>query len=149
MNLAAASVKFFFNKKIPETDINSAEFKKIAVKIVNAVLKHEKGVCDKLNILFCGDEEIKEYNRKYLGHDYETDIITFRYDDDAVESDMIISLDTVKRNAGKYRCGFRKEVFRVIIHGVLHICGSEDYSRAGKLEMRKKENKYLKLKDVL
>jgi rRNA maturation RNase YbeY len=147
--LAGTSVKFIFRKKLPEENFYTAEFKKNTTKLVNVVLKSENGVCDSVNVLFCGDEEITEYNRKYLGHDYETDIITFRYDDVKVESDMIISLDTVKRNAGTYGTGFEKEIFRVIIHGVLHICGYEDKSRSGKLKMRKKENKYLKLTDVL
>jgi len=149
MNLPGTSVKFIFKKKLPEVNLNSVEFKKNTVKIVNTVLKHESGVCDNLNILLCGDEEIKEYNCKYLGHEYETDIITFRYEDDLIESDMIISLDTVRRNAVKYGSGFRKEIFRVIIHGVLHICGYTDDTRSGKLKMRKKENKYLILTDVL
>ena len=122
MNLAGTSVKFIFKKKLPEDNLNSAEFRINTIKLVNEVFKQENGVCDRLNILFCGDKEITEYNRKYLGHDYETDIITFRYDDDVIESDMIISLDTVKRNAGKYGAGFQTEIFRVIIHGVLHIC---------------------------
>lgn len=149
MNLAGTSVKFIFKKKLPEDNLNSAEFRINTIKLVNEVFKQENGVCDRLNILFCGDKEITEYNRKYLGHDYETDIITFRYDDDVIESDMIISIDTVKRNAGKYGAGFQTEIFRVIIHGVLHICGYEDGTTPEKLKMRKKENKYLKLTDVL
>lgn len=149
MKLAKTSVKFIFAKKLPGGKNNLTKLKRNSVKLIENILYLESAICHNINIMFCGDSEIKEYNRKYLGHDYETDIITFRYDDETVESDILISLDSVKRNATKYGTSFENEIFRVIIHGVLHICGYEDYDKAGKIKMRKKENKYLKLKDVL
>jgi len=143
--LGNTSVKFIFAKKLPEGILPATEFKKNAVKLINDVFSLENGICHNLNLLFCGDDRIIEYNRKYLNHDYETDVITFRYQDDTVDSDMIISTDTVKRNAEKFGTDFMCEIYRVIIHGVLHICGYEDKDTAGKIKMRKKENKYLKL----
>lgn len=93
---------------------------------------------------FCSDSEIRKINAEFLGHDYETDIITFRYDDDSiVESDMMISLETVNRNSLKYKNSFIFEAYRVIIHGVLHLCGYEDDTRSKRLKIRTKENIYL------
>jgi rRNA maturation RNase YbeY len=145
--LTNTSVKFIFAKKLPDGITSLSEFKKNTVKLINDVFSLENGICHNLNLLFCGDDKIVEYNRKYLNHDYETDVITFRYQDETVDSDMLISVDTVKRNAEKYGTDFKCEINRVIIHGVLHICGYEDKDAAGKIKMRKKENKYLKLID--
>ena len=74
--------------------------------------------------LFVDDEKILEVNNEYLGHDYYTDIITFDYDeDDVINGDLVISLDTVKSNAELFGKPYEEELFRVIIHGILHLCG--------------------------
>lgn len=145
--MANTSVKFIFDKKLSDGNISLIEFKKVAVKLINDVFSLENSICNNMNLFFCGDDKIIEYNRKYLNHDYETDVITFRYQDETVDSDMIISVDTVKRNAGKYGTDFMSEMYRVIIHGALHVCDYDDKDKAGKIKMRKKENKYLKLID--
>lgn len=77
--------------------------------------------------MFVSDEKILEVNREYLGHDYYTDIITFDYDENGtVSGDMFISVDTVRTNAVQYAPSFEREMHRVIIHGVLHLCGLKD-----------------------
>lgn len=114
--------------------------------IVTYVLFAEKETIDDVNLLFCSDRKIIEYNRTYLGHDYETDIITFRYDDGGIaESDIIISVETVKRNSLLYKSGFKEEMYRVVIHGILHLCGYEDRTTKDKTRMRNRENYYLKI----
>jgi rRNA maturation RNase YbeY len=77
--------------------------------------------------LFCDDEKILEVNREYLQHDYYTDIITFDYDEgDEINGDLVISLDTVRSNAEQLGKPYDEELHRVIIHGILHLCGIND-----------------------
>ncbi len=77
--------------------------------------------------LFCDDEKILEVNREYLQHDYYTDIITFDYsEDDTINGDLVISLDTVRSNAEQLGKDYDEELHRVIIHGILHLCGLND-----------------------
>ena len=80
-----------------------------------------------IGYLFCDDEKILEVNREYLGHDYYTDIITFDYDEgDTLNGDIVISLDTIRSNAELFHKDCDEELHRVIIHGVLHLCGIND-----------------------
>ena len=77
--------------------------------------------------LFCDDEHILQVNREYLGHDYYTDIITFDYDEgDVINGDLVISLDTVASNAAQLGKSYDEELHRVILHGILHLCGLND-----------------------
>ncbi len=77
--------------------------------------------------LFCDDEKILEVNREYLQHDYYTDIITFDYNEGKqINGDLVISLDTVKSNAKLFNKPYEEELYRVIIHGILHLCGIND-----------------------
>ena len=77
--------------------------------------------------LFCDDEHILEVNREYLGHDYYTDIITFDYcEGNILSGDLVISLDTVRTNAEMFHKNYDEELHRVIIHGILHLCGLND-----------------------
>lgn len=80
-----------------------------------------------IGYMFVNDEKILEVNREYLGHDFYTDIITFDYDeDDVINGDIVISLDTVRTNADKFGKQYDDELHRVIIHGILHLCGIDD-----------------------
>lgn len=80
-----------------------------------------------ITLVFCTDDKILEINREYLQHEYYTDIITFDYSKkDIVSGDVFISVETVQANAEKYEVTFEKEILRVIIHGILHLCGLED-----------------------
>ncbi len=118
--------------------------KKIVTLIDEIAIKEKKNI-ESVNFLFCSDEEILEYNTKYLSHKYFTDIITFYYPEkDYIDADVLISLDTVFRNSRKYRVNIQIELWRVIIHGILHICGYKDKTNEQKLRMRLKENDYLK-----
>ena len=77
--------------------------------------------------IFVDDEKILEVNRQYLGHDYYTDIITFDYcEGDVISGDLFISLDTVRTNAERVGATYEEELHRVIIHGILHLCGIND-----------------------
>ena len=96
--------------------------------------------------MFVSDEKILEVNREYLGHDYYTDVITFDYDeDDIVSGDVVISLDTVRSNAELFGKEYDDELHRVIIHGILHLCGINDKGPGEREIMEAAENKALAL----
>lgn len=103
-----------------------------------------------ISIIFCSDSYILEINRKYLSHDYYTDIITFDYcEGDTLSGDLFISIDSVRENAEEYGTEFDNELNRVIIHGLLHLIGYDDHSEKDIAQMRNKENYYLSLRDLL
>lgn len=94
--------------------------------------------------LFCNDEKILEVNNEYLGHDYYTDIITFDYcEGDTLNGDLVISLDTIRTNAEKLGKDYDEELHRVIIHGILHLCGINDKGPGEREIMEAAENKAL------
>jgi rRNA maturation RNase YbeY len=122
------------------------ELKRDAGFLSGLVLKNESTLVGSISFLFCGDAEIRRMNNQYLSHDYATDIITFRYDEtDESDCDIIISADTVETNSVLYKCGFEEEMRRVVIHGLLHICGFDDKTKHQKKQMKTKENFYLNL----
>ena len=91
-------------------------------------------------------EKILEVNNEYLGHDYYTDVITFDYDeDDVINGDIVISLDTVRTNAEQFGKTYDDELHRVIIHGILHLCGINDKGPGEREIMEENENKALAL----
>ena len=94
--------------------------------------------------IFCNDEEILKVNRQYLHHDYYTDIITFDYSEgDLISGDLFISLDTVRTNAEQFGKSYDEELHRVIIHGILHLCGINDKGPGEREIMEAAENKAL------
>lgn len=96
--------------------------------------------------VFCNDEKILEVNRQYLQHDYYTDIITFDYSSgDVISGDLFISLDTVRSNAEGLGVDYETELRRVIIHGILHLCGVNDKGPGEREVMEAEENKALAL----
>lgn len=96
--------------------------------------------------LFCNDEKILEVNREYLGHDYYTDIITFDYTQGRILSgDLFISLDTVRTNAEGIGVAYGQELLRVVIHGVLHLCGINDKGPGEREIMEAAENRALEI----
>ena len=98
--------------------------------------------------MFVNDEKILEINNEYLGHDYYTDVITFDYDeDDVVNGDTVISLDTVRTNAELFDKAYEDELYRVIIHGILHLCGLNDKGPGEREIMEKAENKALEMRN--
>lgn len=97
-----------------------------------------------IGYMFVDDEKILEVNKEYLGHDYYTDVITFDYDeDDIVSGDIVISLDTVCSNAQLFGKTYEDELRRVIIHGILHLCGINDKGPGEREIMEAAENKAL------
>ncbi|MEA4974470.1 MAG: rRNA maturation RNase YbeY [Paludibacter sp.] len=94
--------------------------------------------------IFCNDAKILEINQQYLQHDYYTDIITFDYSqNNIISGDIFISLDTVKTNAEKFGVDFHQELHRIIIHGILHLCGQDDKTPESRKAMTTKENEAL------
>ncbi len=120
--------------------------KKITIKLwIAMVLRLEKKQVGQINFLFTNDEEILKKNIQFLQHNTYTDIITFNYcKDKIINGDIIISIDRVKENAEKFKSDFEEELKRVLIHGVLHLCGYNDKKTADTELMRKKENWALK-----
>ena len=97
--------------------------------------------------IFVDDEKILEVNRQYLQHDYYTDIITFDYTEgDVISGDLFISLDTVRTNAEQVGASYEQELDRVIIHGILHLCGINDKGPGERAVMEAAENRALALR---
>ena len=107
--------------------------------------------CGEISYIFCDDEKILEVNRQFLQHDYYTDIITFDYSaGTTISGDLFISLDTVRTNAEQFSQEYERELHRVIIHGILHLCGINDKGEGEREIMEAAENRALALyfKDV-
>ncbi|MDR2844179.1 MAG: rRNA maturation RNase YbeY [Candidatus Symbiothrix sp.] len=116
--------------------------------IKEVIAQYQKRVGE-ISYIFCSDEEILRINQQYLNHDYYTDIITFDYSDGKVISgDLFISLETVKSNSEQLKTDYFEELHRVIIHGILHLCGFKDKSPKDAKQMRKLENEALKQYEI-
>jgi len=99
-----------------------------------------------IGYLFCDDAHILQVNNEYLGHDYYTDIITFDYcEGDELNGDIVISLDTVRSNAALFGKDYDEELHRVIIHGILHLCGINDKGPGERELMEAAENRALEI----
>lgn len=111
---------------------------------ITDVAKNEKKQIGDINFIFCSDNFLLEINKKYLGHDYFTDVITFDYCDGKIlNGDIYISIDTVRANAECYSQTFERELFRVMIHGILHLCSYKDSTADEIAVMRSKEDFYI------
>ena len=122
--------------------------RKTSAWIKRVAALHGRTVGD-IAYIFCSDEKILDVNRTYLQHDYYTDIITFDYSEgDAISGDLFISLDTVRTNAEKFAVAYDSELYRVIIHGVLHLCGIDDKAPGARAVMERYENEALRLLDA-
>lgn len=103
-----------------------------------------------INYCFCGDEEILRANREFLGHDYYTDVITFDYSHgDRIAGDILISLDTVRTNGKAAGESYERELLRVIVHGVLHLCGIDDKGPGEREIMERHEDEALNVYETL
>lgn len=111
------------------------------------MLEKENARPGMLQFIFCDDVYLLEINKKYLNHNDYTDVITFDYTDEfeGISGDIFISYPRVLENAEKYGATAGEELFRVMIHGVLHLLGYEDGDEAGRRQMKAKENYYLSL----
>ncbi|MFL2585614.1 MAG: rRNA maturation RNase YbeY [Parvicellaceae bacterium] len=113
---------------------------------INSCIGQVSKITGDLSVIFCNDEYLKTINIKYLNHDYYTDIITFDYSEkDTISGDLFISIDRVIENAKLNNVHFINELYRVIIHGVLHLCGYNDKTVKEKKEIREKENFFLNI----
>jgi rRNA maturation RNase YbeY len=118
--------------------------KKDLKEAVKNLALNEGKVLKDLSLVFTDDDYLLEVNKQYLNHDYFTDVITFDYSSfPEVSGDVMISLDRVKDNAQSLNQSFELEFYRVVFHGVLHLCGYKDKSEADEKEMRAKEDFYI------
>ncbi len=141
MNKTSGKINFFFE------DINQIKLSKTVLKKwIRQVIKTEGSTFGFINVIFCSDEYLLEMNKKYLKHDYYTDIITFDYSENRdLFTDLFISIERVHDNSKKASVDFKKELNRVIIHGILHVLGYNDKNAFQKKLMREKEDTYLEL----
>ena len=111
------------------------------------VAERHNRIVGNLSYIFCNDPKILEVNRQYLQHDYYTDIITFDYcEGNRLSGDLFISLDTVRTNAEQFGSDYETELHRVIIHGILHLCGINDKGPGEREIMEAAENKALAMR---
>ena len=115
---------------------------------LNSISNNEGKKIESLSFLFVDDEEMLKYNKKYLQHESYTDIITFDYcEKNRVNGDLFISIDRVKDNAKSFNSSIENELHRVMIHGILHLCGYKDKTPEDQNVMSAKEDFYLNLRD--
>jgi rRNA maturation RNase YbeY len=114
-------------------------------RFLEKVIADENKTPGDLIFIFTNDENILDLNRKYMKHDYYTDVISFNYSEkNTVNGEIYISLDTIKRNAILYQATVREELMRVIIHGLLHLCGYRDENARKKVKMFAKQEKKIR-----
>lgn len=132
------------NVDMPDIDADMIE------RWIALVADSHDRVLGPLTYLFCDDSHIIEVNRQFLNHDYFTDIITFDYTRRRrISGDMVISLETVASNAEMLGVSYHRELHRVIVHGVLHLCGINDKGEGEREIMEHHENEALRLLDEL
>ena len=137
----------FFSYQFPNFRIrNSSAVKRWALQ----AFKSEKKNLKQLNIVLCTDKFLLSINKKFLKHNYHTDIIAFQYNkkNSPVEGEIFISVERVRNNSEKFRTTFADELHRVIIHGALHLCGYNDKTSREKSAIRKKEDIYLSKRNI-
>lgn len=124
----------------------SVKNKRLLTSWIKTCIAAEEKKLGEISFIFCSDQYLLSINRQYLQHDYFTDVITFDYSDGiSVAGDVFISVDTVKENSSLFEKDFLNELHRVIIHGVLHLCGHGDKSDEEAAKMRLLEDKNLSL----
>lgn len=114
---------------------------------LKACIKSEGKKPGEINIIFCNDEYLQNINQEFLGKNYLTDIITFDFSEkDKISGDLYISYERIKENAKKYNVSLEEEIWRVMAHGVLHLMGYDDKTKAKKQIIRKKEDDLISLR---
>ena len=131
-------------------ELEQADFKlahpEQLISWIKSILEKEQRELVQLTFIFCDDAYLIEINKEYLNHDTYTDIITFPYlEPPLIEGDIFISIERVAENAKQYQVSFEQELHRVMIHGVLHLCGYPDKTEEEAKQMRAKENEALTL----
>ena len=126
----------------------SLKNKKDLTGIILHLFKKENNVdLESLTYIFCTDQYLRKLNRRFLNHDYYTDILTFVLSDkgNPLVSEIYISIDRVKENSQKLNISQHNELLRVIFHGALHLCGYNDNTDRQKIRIRQKEDEYLNM----
>ncbi len=133
-------------KLFNESGIDIPLSKKTASAIAGLVFESEKKEWESVEVVYVDEQSIIELNKKHLQKSYITDIITFHYHDEGkpIEASLFCCAHRIKEQAKEYESNEEKEFSRVLIHGILHLCGFEDASDEQKSQMRAKENEYLK-----
>ena len=132
----------FFN----EDTSYSIKERRLLNRWIKSCIEFQGKKCGDISFVFCSDKYLLSINRQYLQHDYYTDVITFDYSEgDFVSGDIFISVDTVKENSTLFHKAFLDELHRVIIHGILHLCGHGDKSDEEASKMRLLEDNSLNL----
>ena len=136
----------YYTDGVEMPDINQP----IINKRIEAIADYYGKKCGEIAYIFCNDPKIIEVNRQYLQHDYYTDIITFDYTHGSrISGDLFISLDTVKSNSVEQNTTYESELHRVIIHGILHLCGINDKGPGEREQMEAAENHALSILNEL
>ncbi|HET7819648.1 MAG TPA: rRNA maturation RNase YbeY [Bacteroidia bacterium] len=130
----------FFSKGIRFSISNKSRIS----KTIQNLIKNEKKKEGDISFTFCSDSFLLDINKKFLRHNTLTDIITFQYPADKLSGEIFISIPRVRENAKKFNVSIQQELYRVIIHGVLHLCGYTDKNNSDKVLMSKREDYYLK-----
>ena len=121
---------------------------KLSQWIESVANKHDREIGE-ISYLFCDDEKILGVNQEYLNHDFFTDIITFDYsEENTISGDIIITLQTVESNSQMYKTEYTEELHRVIIHGILHLCGLNDLTDDEEKTMREAEDEALEMLSI-
>ena len=120
--------------------------KKLIEGTVRSVLEKEGVKRASVQCIFLDDESIQKLNKQCLGHDYPTDVITFPMETEPeLEAELYIGLETARLQAKEYGVSVNEEVARLVIHGILHLCGYNDKNKAMQAEMREAEDRYIEL----
>ncbi|WP_233145478.1 rRNA maturation RNase YbeY [Labilibacter marinus] len=123
---------------------------KVLSQWINSIIKQYNGISSEVSFIFCSDDYILNINKEYLNHDYYTDIITFDYcENNRIKGDIFISIDTVLSNSKKYNVSFLNELYRVIIHGILHLLGFKDKTEEDNAKMHQLEDNALKVLETI
>lgn len=112
-------------------------------KFIQLLFKKEKTRIQQVDFIFCNDKYLLDLNRKFLRHNYHTDILTFTYQESPSVAEIYISINRIQENRQIYSTSFKFELLRVMIHGALHLCGYDDQTASEKNKMKKKEDHYL------
>ena len=129
---------------VEDVDFKLAKKPPLSIWIENVVKKEGKTL-GAVSYIFCSDDYLHKMNLEFLNHDTLTDIITFPYNNDPIEGDIFISIDRVKDNAQDFKVSFETELHRVMIHGILHLCGYKDKTTEEAKLMRHKEDESIAL----
>ena len=141
MAKSSSIIKFFFN----HVQFTLRDRKKIK-EFIEHIFKSEKKKIGSLTYVFSTDKHLQALNKKYLKHNYKTDILTFPIvENGLIQAEIYISIERVKKNAKLFNTTFKDELFRVIFHGTLHLCGYKDKNQRQQDVMRQMEDHYLTL----